>query len=95
MDIYVYYRVPEANALMLRPRLQSLQQSLAEEYTIQHSLKRRPEPSEGCQTWMEVYHQVPEDFAAALHKAVDDHGLMALIRGERHVEVFVDVDTCA
>ena len=95
MDIYVYYRVPLANASILQPRLQAMQQSLAEQHKISCHLKRRPELSEGCQTWMEVYQQVPEDFASVLASAVDSHDLIPLIAGERHVETFVDIEACA
>lgn len=95
MDIYVYYRVPLANVTMLQPRLQAMQQSLAAQHEIACSLKRRPEPIEGCQTWMEIYQQVPEHFAAVLEEAVASLELMTLIAGERHVETFVDLEACA
>ena len=95
MDIYVYYRVPLANASLLQQRLQAMQHSLAERHLIACSLKRRPESSEGCQTWMEVYLQVPEDFARVLANAVASHDLTPLIAGERHLETFVDIDACA
>lgn len=72
-----------------------MQQSLAEQHQIACHLKRRPELSEGCQTWMEVYQQVPEHFASALSEAVAAEGLMTLIAGERHLETFVDINACA
>jgi len=95
MDIYVYYRVPMANTSGLQQRVQAMQQSLAERFQIQSSLKRRPELSHDCQTWMEIYPQVPTDFAAALAEAVSTHALPALISGERHIETFVDIEACA
>lgn len=95
MDIYVYYRVPPANAPILQPHVQMMQQSLAQHHHIRCSLKRRPELSEGHQTWMEVYQQVPEYFSDALAEAVASHDLMTLIAGARHVETFVDLEACA
>ena len=95
MDIYVYYRVPLANTSGLQQRVQAMQQSLAQRFQIQISLKRRPELSHDCQTWMEIYPQVPTDFAAALAEAVSTHALPALISGERHIETFVDIEACA
>jgi len=95
MDIYVYYRVTLPNTSALHLRLQTMQRSLTEQHNISCSLKRRPELSDGCQTWMEVYQQVPEHFAATLEGAVASHEVMALIAGERHVETFVDIEACA
>lgn len=95
MDIFVYYRVTPANTSALHSRLQAMQQSLAGQHNIACSLKRRPELSDGCQTWMEIYQQVPEHFAATLGEAVASHDLMTLIAGERHVETFVDIEACA
>jgi len=95
MDIYVYYRVPLANVSILQLMLLAMQQSLAAGHQIDCSLKRRPELVDGCQTWMEVYPDVPEHFDDALAKAVAVHDLLPLIAGERHTEIFVDIDTCA
>ena len=95
MDIYIYYRVPLANTSSLQQRVQAMQQALARQFPIQCSLKRRPELSHDCQTWMEVYTQVPADFATALAEAVTAHALPALISGERHIETFVDIEACA
>lgn len=95
MDIYVYYRVPLANTSGLQQRVQAMQQSLTQRFQIQSSLKRRPELSHDCQTWMEIYPQVPADFGTALAESVTAYGLPALISGERHVETFVDIEACA
>ncbi len=95
MDLYVYYRAPLAHAAQVQDCATTMQQSLATHWKISAALKRRPEEHEGCHTWMEVYLQVPAGFSAALDKAVADAGLLSLIRGERHVERFVDVAACA
>ena len=93
--MYVYYRVPVANTTGLQQRVRAMQRALSEQHQIQCSLKRRPELSDECQTWMEIYPQVPADFAAVLATAVCAHALPALIAGERHVETFVDIEACA
>ena len=95
MDIYVYYRVPVAHASSMQQRVKAMQHSLAQQFHIQCSLKRRPELSHDCQTWMEIYPQVPADFGTALAESVTAYGLPALISGERHVETFVDIEACA
>lgn len=95
MDLYVYYRVPLANTALLQQRVLDMQRALRGDSNMAAALKRRPETKDGCQTWMEVYLQAPEDFPALLTGAAQRAGLMALIDGERHVEIFVDVDACA
>lgn len=95
MDLYIYYRVLRENTLALRTRVASLQRSLAREYGIVTGLKRRPDEQDGRQTWMEIYHAVPDDFEAALVLAVAQAGLAELIDGRRNTEYFVDVPSCA
>ena len=95
MDIFVYYRVPLANTQALLAAVLDMQQSLARQMSVSASLKRRPEEKDGCQTWMEVYARVPEDFLAALDKAVAEAGLMSQIEDRRHIETFVDIVACA
>lgn len=86
-DLYIYYRVPEAAAAALAPRVRAMQASLGI-----GQLKRRPDAPAGVQTWMEVYPAAPEGFAARLAQAVDAAGLAAHIDGARHTEVFVDLN---
>lgn len=95
MDIFVYYRVPVASVATLLPAVLSMQQSVASHCSVAVSLKRRPEEKDGCQTWMEVYSQVPENFLSELDAAVSAAGLMNVIDGLRHIETFVDVAACA
>ena len=47
------------------------------------------------QTWMEIYFSVSDEFVAVLDHAVTSAGLLRLIDGERHNEIFVDMPTCA
>lgn len=95
MDLYIYYRVAEAQAAPLLPRVQAMQAALANSHGVQGALKRRPDSKDGLQTWMEVYGAVPPGFDSALAQAVAAGGLVELTSGERHTEVFVDVRPCA
>lgn len=95
MDLYIYYRVVTKNAAILQERVALLQQTLAREYGIVTALKRRPEEKAGRQTWMEIYHAVPDGFEEALDRAVAQAGLLALIDGQRNTEHFVDMSSCA
>ena len=94
-DLYIYYRVPAAQAAELQERAAAMQRCLREEYGIVAELKRRPEEKDGCQTWMEVYEAVPPGFEDALERALAREGLAGLIDGQRHTEIFVDVCSCA
>jgi hypothetical protein len=95
MDLYIYYRVRNENAVALQVRASAMQQRLAAEHGIAGGLKRRPEEKDGRQTWMEVYQAVPEGFEAALDAAVAHGGLAELIDGPRHTEYFMDIPACA
>lgn len=95
MDLYIYYRVVTEDAATLHKQVILLQQTLAREYGIVTALKRRPEEKDGRQTWMEIYHAVPDGFEAALDRAVTQTGLLALIDGQRNTEHFVDMSSCA
>ncbi len=92
MDLYVYYRVRSAHAEGLQPQVAAMQRTLAHAYGVRCELKRRPQETEGCQTWMETYISVPEGFEHALATAA---AALSLIEGERHVETFVDLPACA
>jgi len=90
IDLYVYYKVSEANADSLAPRVRAMQAQLG----LPAQLKRRPEARDGKQTWMEVYPSVPGGFAAAVEQAALDAGLLAYIEGPRRSEIFTDLDLC-
>ena len=94
-DLYIYYKVPEAQAAALWPRVQAMQAALAERTGVAGQLRRRPEAKDGRQTWMEVYAATPASFAGALAAAVTQAGLAAAIDGARHTEVFTDERPCA
>ena len=94
MDLYIYYQVKDADAAPLQAAVVAMQSSLAQRFGVTGQLKRRPEASDGKQTWMEVYAATPAGFAAALDNAVDQAGLSAWIAGPRHTEVFTDLVSC-
>lgn len=91
IDLYVYYKVRDADAASLAPRVRAMQAQLGS--TAQ--LKRRPETRDGLQTWMEVYPSVPAGFADAVEAAALAAGLHATIEGPRRSEIFTDLFPCA
>ena len=93
-DLFIYYRVPDGHAAQLAPRVQAMQASLAASLGVAGQLKRRPESTDGQQTWMEIYPATGPGFDAALAAAVHDAALSELIAGKRHTEVFTDISTC-
>lgn len=95
MDLYIYYRVKEADALHLQQQAAAMQDTLAVQIGVAAALKRRPAPEQGLYTFMEVYPAVPADFEGALERAVAQAGLSGLIQGARHIEIFQDATSCA
>jgi hypothetical protein len=95
MDLYIYYRVSDSNAVSLQKILLKMQVELAEQWQVQTDIKRRPELQDQRQTWMEIYRNVPDGFLPALQAAVANAGISSLIEGERHVESFVELAACA
>lgn len=94
-DLYIYYRVPDAQAAQLAPRVRAMQAGLNAAHGVAGQLKRRPGSTDGVQTWMEIYLAAGDGFTAALAAAVQQAGLSAQIDGQRHTEVFTDLDPCA
>jgi hypothetical protein len=93
LDLYVYYKVSDADAARLAPLVRTMQASLSA--CTGARLLRRPGSPDGLQTWMEVYPAVSERFAAELDLAVARAGLAPLLAGSRHAEVFVELAPCA
>jgi hypothetical protein len=93
VDLYVYYKVRDEHAERLAPLVCALQARVIQPGHAR--LLRRPDSKDGLQTWMEVYPDVPLDFAAGLEQAVASAGLEGLVEGPRHVEVFMEIPPCA
>ncbi|HEX8477541.1 MAG TPA: DUF4936 family protein [Telluria sp.] len=94
-DLFIYYRVPDEHAATLAPRVRAMQALLVQAHGVSGQLKRRPESSDGKQTWMEIYPAAGDGFDAALDAAVHAAALSDCIAGKRHTEVFTDLSTCA
>ncbi|MCC2959451.1 DUF4936 family protein [Massilia sp. IC2-278] len=94
VDLYVYYKVPQANAARLEPPVRALLARLGADTGIHGQLKRRPESKDGVQTWMEVFPGVDANFSALLESYALEAGIAGLIDGPRRAEVFVEF-TCA
>ena len=95
MDLYVYYRVQHQHSAELQAIVMNMQKNLSNLHGLLFSLKRRVEKNVDYQTWMEIYFSVSDEFADVLSQAVTKAGLMRLIDGDRHNEIFVDMPTCA
>ena len=93
IDLYVYYKVRDEDAAALAPLVCALQARVIQPGAAR--LLRRPESHDGVQTWMEVYPDVPDTFAAALEAAASEAGFGQLVQGPRRVEVFVEFPPCA
>lgn len=94
-DLYIYYRVRDEDAATLAPRVRAMQAQLAGADAPAGQLKRRPLSSDGMQTWMEIYPARAAGFESELDAAVQRAGLLDLIDGKRHTEVFMDLSPCA
>jgi hypothetical protein len=92
-DLYIYYKVAEREAPALWPRVQALQAELARGHGLAGQLRRRPEASDGQQTWMEIYPDAPPGIEALLADAFAAAGIA--VGGPRHTEVFTDDSPCA
>ena len=95
MDLYVYYRVQHQHSAELQAIVMNMQKNLSNLHELSFSLKRRVEKNVDYQTWMEIYFSVSDEFADVLSQAVTKAGLMRLIDGDRHNEIFVDMPPCA
>ena len=95
MDLYIYYHALADKLPALPQRALAMQAQLSRQYQVKTELKHRPHEKDGRITWMEVYHDVPADFEAALGASVAANQLDQLIDGDRHIEQFLDFSPCA
>ncbi len=94
-DLYIYYKVRNSNADQLEMRLRIMQAEVGAITGVYGEIKRRPEAKDGVQTWMEVYPGTGPAFPGILADAERDAALAELIDGDRHTEIFMDLDPCA
>lgn len=92
-ELFVYYRVADANADVIGAALRGVQRELAEAHPgLVARILSRPGSTQGVQTWMETYAMpsrgVDETLESAIALATRALALWTI--GERHVEVFVD-----
>lgn len=95
LDWYIYYHVRADHAALLQTRVTAMQRHLLQHHGIAGALKRRPQLRDGLHTWMEVYTSAPNNFDTILASEVESAALSELIDGERHVEHFWDLSSCA
>jgi hypothetical protein len=95
VDWYIYYHVRAEHETTLHARVSAMQSRLQQTCGVTGALKRRPQLRDGLHTWMEVYIAAPIDFDTLLAAEVLAAKLPELIDGERHVEHFWDVTSCA
>jgi len=95
-ELYVYYRVPEGDAVAAEAEALQFQLALRTRTPgLVTRLLRRPDPSGGRSTWMEIYAMDPQidpaGVCAALQAHIEREAARHLTRidGERHVEVFL------
>lgn len=85
MNLYIYYRVRPEQEDGCRRGVAHLQAALGSSARL---LRARDDPH----TWMEVYENVPEDFAEALALAAARHDFNRFLAegSQRHMECFVE-----
>ena len=95
-ELFVYYRAKVAAEATVRAAAEAMQSRLCAEHSaLIARLLRRPEPQDGCHTWMETYATdpapAPEGIDAPLQAAIDAAAadLQPLLAGPRHTEVFI------
>ncbi|MEC5386518.1 DUF4936 family protein [Uliginosibacterium sp. H3] len=91
VSFYVYYKLEATQDEAARLAVCRLFEALQHSEGITGRLSRRVDDPG---TWMETYEGVTDraGFRAALEAASERSGLSALLRGERHIEEFQEMD---
>jgi Domain of unknown function (DUF4936) len=94
-ELFIYYRVDLADSATLRRTVMAYQADLRAQFPWLHArLLRRPQATDGQETWMETYSADPALNSAGITASVVTQieqaaaVLAPLLRGARHVEVF-------
>lgn len=91
-SLYVYYRIARPDVMAARAAASKMQDLIEAQGLTAPRLMLRPEPdAEGRQTWMEVYEAWDSSWPAIVDRALAESGLAALIEGDRHLELFIDL----
>ena len=95
-ELFVYYRVRADDAEAVCVVVRNLQARLIAQHPgLIARLLRRPETTDGAQTWMETYAVDPDHASAGvsaeLQAAIETQAiaLLPLLDGPRHTEVFL------
>ena len=95
-ELFVYYRVRSIDARAAQDAVLALHAELVERCPgLRARLLRRPEETDGQQTWMETYSTDPMRVPAGITEAMQAdiearaHGLSPFVQGTRHTEVFI------
>jgi hypothetical protein len=93
-SLYVYYRIPARNVAQARLAAKRAADSIEAKAGQRPRMMRRPDADhEGRQTWMEVYEGWNPAWAELVVHALRDSGLGSLIEGDRHEELFIDMES--
>ena len=95
-ELFIYYRLRSIDAAAAQVAVGIFQAQLRQQYpSLSTRLLRRPDESDGVQTWMEIYStdpmRDPAGVSAELQTVIETHAtvLQPWLAGARHTEVFV------
>ena len=95
-ELFVYYRAQVADAAAVQTIAEAVQTALRARHPwLIARLLRRPDPRDGCHTWMETYAADPALAPAGIDPSLQDAidraaaDLQPLLASPRHTEVFV------
>lgn len=90
LNFYIYYRVEQAHAASLEPRIHAMQSALRKQTGVAGRLLKKRDDS---LLWMEIYEDVAEagSFEDALMHAVEKYRVKQFMEAgsQRHTECFV------
>lgn len=90
MDCYIYYKSSRNVSAEIIAEVGKVSAALAQKNLAQPVLQTRLDTAGDLMTWMEVYKTVDHQFLPILNDLVSHSALPKLVKGERHVEFFVD-----
>jgi hypothetical protein len=91
LNRYIYYRVPEEKTPLLLEQVRLMFRQIQEQTSVSCELARRAQADPGFHTWMEIYYNIPDDFAQRLPAFELAANLACLIVGARHVDDFLPI----